>query len=367
MRPGATRGLVARLLAAIVVVLATGALTAWLVASVIGPGLFHEHMVRAGVGDHDAAVLHAEEAFRDASTVSLALATAAAALASAAVSLVLARRIGRSLAAVSDAAARVGAGDYAHRVPAPGLGREFDDLAASFNTMGDRLHEADRLRARLLADVAHELRTPVATLAGYVEAVEDGVQTMDATTIAVLREQTVRLTRLAEDLAAVTRAEAGDVTLDRAAVAPAELLDAAAAAVRERAAAAGVAVVVVPATGVPPVLADRTRAAQVLDNLLTNAVRHTPAGGTVTLSARPGDGTVAIDVADTGEGIGAVHLPHVFERFYRVDTARDRARGGAGIGLAISRALALAHGGDLVASSPGPGGGSTFTLTLPTA
>ncbi|GIG30742.1 HAMP domain-containing sensor histidine kinase [Cellulomonas marina] len=366
--PAATSwALGARLLAALVIVLATAAITAWLVASAVGPGLFHDHMLRAGLEDHDAAVVHAEQAFEDASTVSLALALGAAALAAAAVSLVLTRRIGRSLAAVSAAAARVGAGAYESRVPDPGLGAEFGHLARSFNAMADRLHEADRLRARLLADVAHEVRTPVATITGYLEAVEDGVQPLDEATMAVLREQGARLTRLAQDLAAVTHAEAGDLTLDLRPVPPADLLQAAAAAAGERAAAAGVSLEVEVADGLPRVAADRTRIAQVLDNLVSNAVRHTPPGGSIVLLATQGqDGRVVLEVSDTGEGIAAEHLPHVFERFYRADTARDRARGGSGIGLAISKALTLAHGGTLTAASAGPGKGATFTITLPT-
>lgn len=361
-------GLGALLVGALVVVLATAAVTAWLVAAAVGPGLFHQHMVRAGMADHDAAVLHAEQAFQDAGTVSLALALGAAALVSAVVGVVLNRRIGRSLATVSTAAARVGAGAYDSRVPEPGLGTEFDDLARSFNAMAARLHESDRLRARLLADVAHEVRTPVATIAGYLEAIEDGVQPLDEDTLAVLREQSARLTRLADDLAAVTRAESGDLALHREPVAPADLLHAAAGAVRERASAADVRICVDVPDGLPPIAVDRTRVAQVLDNLLTNAVRHTPAGGRIVLAAaREPDGSVSLRVTDTGEGIAPEHLPHVLERFYRVDTARDRGHGGSGIGLAISRALVQAHGGTLTAASDGSGAGATFTVTLPSA
>ncbi|GGC07313.1 HAMP domain-containing sensor histidine kinase [Cellulomonas carbonis] len=366
-RPAADWGLGARLLVALGAVLVTGGVTAWLVAAAVGPGLFHEHMLRAGAEEDDAVVVHAEQAFVDASTVSLALALGAAAAASAAVSVVLTRRIGRSLGAVSAAAARIGSGAYESRVPPPGLGSEFDELADSFNGMAARLREADRLRARLLADVAHEVRTPVATIVGYLEAVEDGVQDLDPATVEVLLDQAARLTRLAEDLAAVTRAEAGDIVLDRAPVAPAELLAAAEGAVRERAAAAGVTVEVRVDDDLPALRVDRTRIAQVLDNLLTNALRHTPAGGVVTLAARRSDDGVALEVADTGEGIAPEHLPHVLERFYRADTARDRGRGGSGIGLAISLALARAHGGTLVAASDGPGRGATFTLVLPAA
>lgn len=364
--PTSRWGLASRLLVGIAVVLATAAASASVVALAVGPSLFHRHMVRAGLGDHDAAVLHAEAAFRDAGAVALGLALAAALAAAAAVSVVLTRRIGRTLGTVAAAAADVGAGRYEARVPAAGLGAEFDDLAAQFNAMAARLHEAERLRGRLLADVAHELRTPVATITGYLEAVEDGVQPLDAPTIALLRDQATRLTRLAQDLADVTHAEAGDLALDLDDVDVDDLLRAAAAAARERAAAAGVDLRVDPTSGGPAVRVDRARMAQVLDNLVANAVRHTPAGGTVTLRARrTAPGAVHLVVADTGEGIAAEHLPHVFERFYRADTARDRARGGSGIGLAISRALVEAHGGTIAAASPGAGRGTTVTVTLP--
>ncbi|WNB86160.1 ATP-binding protein [Cellulomonas sp. ATA003] len=362
---GARWGLAGRLLIALVIVLATAALTAWLVASAVGPGLFHEHMVRAGLEDHDDAVMHAERAFRDASAVSLALALGAAAVASAAVSLVLARRIGRSLAAVSTAAARLGAGRYESRVPAAGLGAEFDELAESFNAMAARLQEAERLRARLLADVAHEVRTPVATIAGYLEAVEDGLQPMDEPTMAVLRDQAARLTRLARDLAAVTHAEAGDVALALEPLTPDELLAATAGTWRERAAAAGVGLRVQVDPELGHVRVDRQRMGQVLDNLVANAVRHTPAGGTITLRATGDHQRVALCVSDTGAGVGPEHLPHLFERFYRADTARDRAHGGSGIGLAICKALTEAHGGTIAATSDGPGAGASFTVTLP--
>ncbi|WNB84705.1 ATP-binding protein [Cellulomonas sp. ATA003] len=367
---GTRWGLAARLLAALVVVLAVAALTAWLVASAVGPGLFHEHMVRAGLQDNDDAVMHAERAFRDASAVALALALSAAAIASATVSVVLARRIGRSLGAVSTAAARLGAGQYQTRVPAAGLGAEFDDLADSFNTMAGRLQDADRLRARLLADVAHEVRTPVATIAGYLEAVQDGVQPLDEATMTVLADQAARLTRLAHDLAAVTRAEAGDLALNLEAMPAHELLEQTAAAWRDRAAAAGVHLALDPdaSSGGRPVAVDRHRIAQVLDNLVANALRHTATGGTITLRVGVGagdSGRVALSVADTGEGIAPEHLPHVFERFYRADTARDRASGGSGIGLAICRALTEAHGGTITATSAGVGAGATFVVTLP--
>ncbi|WP_416220824.1 sensor histidine kinase [Cellulomonas sp. S1-8] len=359
-------GLAGRLLAGIGLVMLAGAITAWAVATQVGPAVFHEHMLRAGLDDHDEAVLHAEEAFRSASTMALGFALAAAGVASLAVSLVLTRRIGHSLASLSAAASDLGTGRYDSRVPSPAMGREFDDLAEAFNQMAARLQDGERLRTRLLADVAHEVRTPVATMTAYLEAVEDGVQALDADTVALLRDQATRLTRLSEDLAAVTRAESGDLALDRRPVSPGDLVSAALAAARERAAERGVRLDDDVAAGLPDVDVDRLRLAQVLDNLVANALRHTPAGGAVTLrAALAGDGRVALSVHDTGEGIAPEHLPHVFERFYRADTARDRARGGSGIGLAICLALVHAHDGTLTGASPGPGGGSTFTVTLP--
>jgi len=360
-------GLAPRLLLALLIVLATAAVTAWVVGALVGPRLFHQHMVEAGLDDNDAAVLHAEEAFRSATSTAATLAFAAAALASAGVSVVLARRIAASLGAVSTAAAALGAGTYGVRVPSSGLGAEFDQLAGSFNAMADRLEDAQRLRERLLADLAHEVRTPIATIAGYLEAVEDGVRPMDDTTVAVLRDQADRLTRLSHDLSAVTHAEAGDVVLDLELAPPEQLVHAAVQAAAERAADAGVELRAHVDPGVPAVSVDRHRMAQVLDNLVTNALRHTPPGGSVSVLAGRQGGAVTFTVSDTGDGIAAEHLPHVFERFYRADVARDRDSGGSGIGLAISKALTEAHGGTILASSPGPGRGADFVVRLPAA
>lgn len=356
-----------RLLVSIVLVLVAAATTAWWVASLVGPALFHEHLVQANIADHELADLHVEEAFRSASTIALGLATVVAGVTALTVSVVLTRRVGRSVSQMSRAATQVGAGQFHARVPLPGIGAEFDQLAQSFNTMAAHLEADERLRERLLTDVAHELRTPAATLTAYVEAIEDGVRVMDTETIAVLNDQAQRLTRLARDLAAVTRAESGELDLHLADVPAAELIDAAALAARERADAADVTVTtqVTPDAGV--VRVDRVRLAQVLDNLVVNAIRHTPAGGSITLAARRDASSVELTVTDTGEGIDAEHLPHVFERFYRADSARDRRHGGSGVGLAICRALVQAHGGTVQAASDGPDRGARFTVRLPTA
>lgn len=347
-------------------VLAVCALAAVLVAGLVGPPLFHEHLMHADLSDRDEAILHAEEAFRYASAIALAFAIGVAALAALALTLVFTRRIGRSLSALSDAARRVGSGGYDARVSAPEMGPELDEVAGSFNHMAERLQESDRLRERLLADVAHEVRTPVATIAAYLEAVEDGVRPLDSTTIELLREQAQRLTRISEDLAAVTQAESGELPLAVCATAPADLVTSAIGAGRTRAAAGGVQLDREVQEHLPTLQVDPLRMAQVLDNLVSNAIRHTPPGGRVVVTAgRTSRGSVRFSVTDTGDGIAAEHLPHVFERFYRVDTARDRGHGGSGIGLAISLALTHAHGGTITAASPGPGKGSTFTVLLP--
>lgn len=357
-----------RLLVSITLVLLSAAVTAWIVATLVGPALFHEHLVQAGVEDHELADLHIEEAFQSASTIALALAIVVAGATALAVSVLLTRRVGRSVAQMSRAAAEVGAGRFDARVHLPGIGVEFDTLAGAFNTMAAHLEDDARLRERLVTDVAHELRTPAATIAAYIEAIEDGVRVMDAEAAAVLRDQAERLDRLARDLAAVTRAESGDLDLRLTEVPAADLIEAALLAGRERADAAEVTLRVDATPDAGTVRVDRVRLAQVLDNLVVNAVRHTPAGGTVSLRAtRSTPDSVELTVTDTGEGVPAEHLEHIFERFYRVDSARDRDRGGSGVGLAICRALVHAHHGTISASSDRTGHGSTFTVRLPAA
>ncbi|WP_149204957.1 sensor histidine kinase [Actinotalea subterranea] len=364
---GAGGGLAQRLLAALALVLAVAGVTAWLVAGAVGPAIFHDHLVVTGIRTAEQAVVHAEAAFRTASGLALALALGVATIVALVVSLVLARRIGASLSGLTAAAREVSGGRYAGRVPPPGMGRELAELVAAFNEMAGRLEASEDLRRRLLADVAHELRTPVATLTAHLEGIEDGVTELGPQTFEVLRAQGARLTRLAEDLAAVTRAESGELTLAPRPTDPGDLVRLACLAACDRAAAAGVELTVDASQGLPRVLADPERMAQVLGNLVDNALRHTPPGGHVVLGATAGAGAVVLSVSDTGEGIAAEHLPHVFERFYRADSARDRASGGSGVGLAIVKALVEAHDGRVEARSAGAGSGARFLVTLPVA
>ncbi|MDO8120719.1 HAMP domain-containing sensor histidine kinase [Isoptericola sp. b490] len=201
-------------------------------------------------------------------------------------------------------------------------------------------------------------------LAGYLEAFAEGVEAPDEETLRMLREQVERLARLSEDVALVTSAEEGRLRLELRGTDVGQVAREAVAQALARHVGSGVEVDV-EAEGGLLTQADPDRIGQVLTNLLDNAVRHTPAGGRVSVRAGRDGGDVLVVVTDTGEGIAAEHLPRLFDRFYRVDAARDRRHGGSGIGLSIARAIARAHGGSLEAASPGPGQGATFTLRLP--
>lgn len=362
-----SRSLTARLFAGQALVGLAGTSTLWVVATVIGPEQFRRHLREAGAELSPVVSHHAERAFRAATTISFAAALAAGVAASLLLSLYLTRRLGRSVGTVAAAAADLAAGRLDARISDPRLGAEFDQLAAAFNDMASRLQDTEQTRRRMLGDLAHELRTPLAVLDGYLEGIEDGVETTDARTLEVLRAQTGRLARLAEDIADVSRAEEGQVRLERRTLDVAELVQAATSVARARFDAKGVSLSTELAVGLA-VDGDGQRLGQVLGNLLDNALRHTPREGRVTVrTRRGGGGGVLVEVADTGEGIAAESLGHVFERFYRADAARDRVHGGSGIGLAISKALVEAHGGRLTAHSDGPGAGATFVLELPSA
>lgn len=358
-------GFGARLLLAQALLLVAGAVTAYLVASAVGPGLFHEHLLEAGTDPSGSETYHLEMAFRDALLVAMGVALLISVVAALAVSTWFARRVQRSTRRVVDAAADVAAGRYSVRVPTTGLGVELDRMSSTINELAARLEDVEATRRRLLSDLGHEMRTPLATVEAHLEALEDGVLTADAATIGVLRSSTRRLGRLADDLGAVSRAQEGRLDLRPE---PVDLAGLAARQVAAEATAFGAEGVALRAEdgGPVPVRADVARLEQVLGNLLGNALRHTPPGGSVTVrTARVGEEAV-LEVLDTGEGIATSDLPRVFERFYRADPSRTaRDGGGSGLGLTISRAIAEAHGGTLAAASEGTGRGTTLTLRLP--
>ena len=234
----------------------------------------------------------------------------------------------------------------------------------SFNTMASDLERAERLRQNMVADVAHELRTPLSNIKGYLEAVRDGVIKPDVDTIRKLDEEATLLSRLVDDLQELSLAEAGELRLIRNATDIADLINQTVAAIQAKAMLKGVSIATELPDRLPPVDIDAHRIGQVLRNLLENAVTHTATGGAITVSAVPQPNWVEVSVIDTGEGIPAKELPFIFERFYRVDKSRARATGGSGLGLTIAKRLVEAHGGEIKVQSE-VGKGSHFSFTVP--
>ena len=358
-------GFAARLLVAQALVLFAGALTSWLVATAVGPSIFRTHVRMAGVAHTAAESEHVNEAFATALLISLVVALLTSVILALAVMWYFTRRIQRSIALVTSSATEIAHGNYGLRVPTPELGREFDTLAETFNELAQRLDNVETIRRRMLGDLAHEMRTPLATLDAHLEALEDGVRELDQPTLAVLHASSHRLGRLAEDITAVSMAQEGAIEIRPVVTAPRQLTAAAVRAASDRYDAKGV-TLTEDVTADLQVNVDPERMAQILGNLLDNALRHTPTGGDVRLTSRTVGKEVAFIVTDTGEGIAPEHLRYLFYRFYRVDTARSRDRGGSGIGLTVTKALVQAHGGRISAQSAGPGHGATFTITLPT-
>lgn len=366
---GERGGLGSRLLAAQVLTLAVGAITLIIVAILIGPPVLNAHLNQALGPLTDEIRQHVEEGYARAALITVVVAGVASLAVATAVSLLITRRIARPIGAVAEAATRVALGRYETRVPAAGLGVEMDRLSTAFNVMADTLEDTERSRQQLLGDVAHELRTPLATIRACHEALADGVRQPDEQTWALLAAQTGRIQRLIDDIALVSRAEEHALPMRPTTVAVSDLLETATTAARPAYESKGVSLRLDVTPGLAPIHVDPDRIGQVLTNLLTNALRHTPARGAVEVIARsdggPDGGAMQILIRDDGEGIAADHLPHIFQRFYRADPGRDRGHGGSGIGLTVARALTQAHGGTLTAASDGPGRGSTFTITLP--
>lgn len=368
-RRRAVRSLPGRLLTAQAIVLLAGVVTAGTIAALVGPPLFHHHILEAGLESSAPEIRHVEEAYRTASFLSLGVAAVIAAVCALSVTWYFGSRLRRPFDTLTDAADQVSGGDYSARVELQDAGPELERLADAFNSMASQIEHTEETRRRLLTDLAHELRTPIATLGAWADGLEDGVIEWNGEAHGVLRQQVSRLQRLAEDMSAVSRAEEGNLNLHLEPLRVSEVLQEAVRAHAAAYAAAGLVLDVIDDRSGAVVAGDRERLAQVLANLLNNALRHTPAGGTVTLSALASRGEVTMAVTDTGDGISAEQLGHVFERFYRGDQARGTAHPdeatGTGIGLTITKALVEAHRGRINATSAGPGCGATFSVTLP--
>ncbi len=292
---------------------------------------------------------------------------AAAGLAGAA-GLFLARQISRPLSDLARAARAVAGGDLQQAVPVDGAVQELETLGTAFNGMTASLRQADQAKTAFISDVSHELRTPLTVIKGTIETLQDGaLDDLEARGpfLEAMSRETERLIRLVNDLLVLTRADAGALNLQPELFNLVELAEARTAYFAPLAAQNQVRLRV-DAAAPCPVLADPDRIAQVLDNLLANAIRYSPAGAEVTVSLTREPGSCLCRVADHGPGIAPKDLPHIFDRFYRADTARARAQGGSGLGLAIARSLVHAHGGEIAAANR-QGAGAVLTFWLPLA
>ncbi|MEU1225513.1 ATP-binding protein [Streptomyces sp. NPDC005828] len=293
-----------------------------------------------------------------------ALVAAGVAAAVLACALLLGRAVLRPVRALTAASRGLGEGDLGRRVPASGKD-EIGELGRSFNRMADSLQDSEERQRRLVGDIAHELRTPLANLRGYLEALQDGVLEADAELFDSLHEEVLLQQRIVDDLQDLALAEAGALTYHRRPLDARELVEACRTAHSARAAAAGVALEVTGAgPGTVRLHGDPDRLRQALGNLVGNAVRHTAPGGGVRLELEERDERVRIAVRDTGSGIPAADLPHLFDRFWRADAARGRATGGSGLGLSIARQIVADHHGAVEVASE-VGVGSVFTVVLP--
>jgi two-component system OmpR family sensor kinase/two-component system sensor histidine kinase BaeS len=269
------------------------------------------------------------------------------------------RRMAGRVGDVMEAADRVAAGDYTVRLEEHGP-RDVRRLIRSFNAMTERLAVSEEQRRNLLADIAHELRTPLSVIQGHVEGILDGIYSAEPANLDPILDETRIMARLLDDLRTLSTAEAGALRLHRESADPKELVEDAVGAFRSRAESEGVTITPRVGEGLPRLDIDSVRIGEVLSNLLANALDHTPTGGSITVAAaRADDGRIAFEVEDTGTGIEPDALPHVFDRF-----VKEPGSSGAGLGLAIAKSLVEAHEGEISARSE-VGRGATISFWLP--
>jgi signal transduction histidine kinase len=360
-------GLAWRLFAAVGLVVIAGAGTMLVAVLLVAEPTFHAHLTQVQPPMSDQAHTHVDEAFASAVLISLAVGVVVALAAALVVTWLVARRLATPVAEASEAAYRVADGDYETRLTQPGLGPELDRLTAAFNTMARRLATTEQTRRRLLTDLAHELRTPLASMQATIEGITDGILPGDPSTLATLTEQSQRLHRLVGDLSAVSRAEERQLNLHPVVLPIGDVVSRAVTAARPRFDAKGIELTTSGGDGAVLVLVDPDRLAEAVGALLDNALRHTPEGGAVTIATSRHGSRSRIVVRDTGEGFDPALAAHLFERFYRGDTSRTTNGAGSGIGLTIAKAIIEAQHGQLRGFSEGPGRGAQFEVTLPVA
>jgi signal transduction histidine kinase len=323
---------------------------------VVGTLVFEENPLVAGLRQP------LEQAYVSAVNRAILLSAVLATALALALGAFLAYTIARPVRELTEATRAVAGGDLGRQVPVR-TRDELGELGLSFNQMSADLDHAKQARQQMTADIAHDLRTPLSVILGYTEALSDGKLQGNPAMYDAMHGQSLHLSRLIDDLRTLSLADAHELSLQTAELSPCTLLAQTAAAYRPQAEQQGIELRTECPASCPAVLADADRMMQVLGNLVSNALRHTPGGGQIVLSAVPGRDDVAISVRDTGHGIATEDLPFIFERFYRGDKARQ-ADGASGLGLAIARSLVETQGGRITVE-PAPGQGTVFTLTLP--
>lgn len=276
---------------------------------------------------------------------------------------VLSRTLTRPIRELTTATHAVSEGDLSQQVPVRS-NDELGELARAFNKMSFELSRSVNARKQMTADIAHELRTPLSLILGHAEAVHDGVLPPTRENFEIIRDEATRLEHLINDLRTLSLADAGELSIQLQAVEPQRLIQEVASLYQYQSQRKNIAFLLDVPPHLPTIEVDPGRMTQVLTNILDNAIRHTPEGGTITLTAREVDGEVELAVQDSGPGLKPEDLERIFERFYRADPSRQREDGGSGLGLAIARSIVQAHGGQLSAESE-PGKGLKVKVLLP--
>jgi signal transduction histidine kinase len=305
----------------------------------------------------------AQDDFMEAINWTLVVTSFVAGVAAITLTVILSRRILHPVAALTLAARRMESGDLDQRVKVHASG-EIEELAHAFNAMAEALSRTEALRRNMVSDIAHELRTPLTNIRGYLEALQDGVLEPDRYTIDMLHDETLLLNRLIQDLQELALAESGALQYEPQELELDLLIEQTIAASQASAKQKQITLNMQLPDELPVVIADSRRVAQVLRNLINNAITYTPADGIIQITAEIFPNEIEISISDSGEGIDAEHLPYLFERFYRADPSRSRVTGGAGLGLAIVKNLIEAQGGRVQVNSI-KGKGATFSFTLP--